>query len=284
MSFRRIGVVGFGLMGAGITEVAVRGGAEVVVIDANTDALDAGRERLAKSLARAVKAGKATQEEADASLARVSTSTDLTALADVEAVIEVIREDEETKHGLIRALEPIIRPDAVIITNTSSLSVTRLASVLSDPTRFVGLHFFNPVPQMPVVELIEPDGGAAEAAAKVDEFAREVLDKDVIHAVDRPGFVVNALLVPYIVSAIRMWGNKIASAEDIDRGMVGGCGMPMGPLALADLIGLDTLLQVTDALYAQTNDPALEAPAVFRELVDAGKFGRKTGAGIYSYS
>ncbi|MDI1290250.1 MAG: 3-hydroxybutyryl-CoA dehydrogenase, partial [bacterium] len=220
----------------------------------------------------------------DEVMARVSFSTDVAALADREIVIEAIRETVDDKVALIHQLDSVLVPTAIIATNTSSIPVAQIAAASSHPERVLGLHFFNPVPVMPLVEVVAclvTDPAVADAA---HEFCTEVLGKKAIRAADRSGFVVNAILVPYLLSAIRSLQNGVASKEDIDEGMVAGCGMPMGPLVLCDMIGLDTMLLVSQSLYAEHLDAAFAPPALLKRHVEAGLLGRKSGRGFYDYS
>ena len=279
----RLGVVGCGLMGAGIAEVGAKGGCDVIVVDAIAEALDGARTRMAASLAKAEAAGKLA-EPAEAIMARITFSSDLAELADREIVIEAIRERVEDKVALIAALDDILSADAIISTNTSSIPVAQIAAASRHPERVLGTHFFNPVPVMPLVEVIaclQTDPGVAD---RTHAFCAEVLRKKVIRAEDRSGFVVNAILVPYLLSAVRSLQNGVATREDIDEGMVAGCGMPMGPLKLCDMIGLDTMLLVSESLYAEHLEPAFAPPALLKRHVEAGMYGRKSGRGFYDYA
>lgn len=279
----RLGVAGSGVMGSGIAEVGARGGCDVVVVDVSSAALDGARSRMEASLAKAEKAGKLS-EPMSTVLGRVTFSTDLSALADREIVIEAIRETVEDKVSLIQSLDAVLAPDAIIATNTSSIPVAQIAAASKFPGRVLGLHFFNPVPVMPLVEVIASLVTEPEVADAAHEFCVGVLGKKAIRAADRSGFVVNVILVPYLLSAIRSLQNGVASREDIDEGMVGGCGMPMGPLQLCDMIGLDTMLLVSQSLYAEHLDSAFAPPALLKRHVEAGLLGRKSGRGFYDYS
>lgn len=278
----RLGVVGCGVMGAGIAEIGAKGGCDVVVVDAFPEALERAKSKLAASLAKAEAAGKLA-EPADAITARIRFTTDLPALADREIVIEAIRETLEDKVSLVSSLDAIVSAECLIATNTSSIPVAQIAAASTLPGRVLGLHFFNPVPVMPLVEVvaaIQTDPAAADAA---HAFCADVLRKKVIRAKDRSGFVVNALLVPYLLDAIRSFENGVATKEDIDEGMVGGCGMPMGPLRLCDMIGLDTMLLVSQSLYAEHLELRFAPPALLKRHVEAGMLGRKSGRGFYTY-
>ncbi len=279
----RLGVVGCGVMGAGIAEVGAKAGCDVVVVDAFADALDKAKARMAASLAKAEAAGKLS-EPADAISARIRWSTDLADLADREFVTEAIRETIEDKAALVRQLDEILAPDAIIATNTSSIPVAQIAAASAHPGRVLGTHYFNPVPVMPLVAVVAAIQTDPDVADRTHAFCADVLGKKVIRAKDRSGFVVNALLVPYLLDAIRSLENGVASAEDIDEGMVGGCGMPMGPLRLCDMIGLDTMLLVAQSLYAEHLELRFAPPALLKRHVEAGMLGRKSGRGFYDYS
>jgi 3-hydroxybutyryl-CoA dehydrogenase len=278
----RLGVVGSGTMGVGIAEVGLLGGCEVVVVDTEESALTQARSTLQKSLAKAASSGRLAGDAAEV-LTRLTLTLDLSDLAECPIVIEAIRENVEDKIALFRALDKVLEPTAVVATNTSSIPVAKLAAATEHPGRVLGLHFFNPVPLMPLVEVIPSLLTEGWATDQTDAFVTEVMGKDVIHAKDRAGFVVNAILVPYLLSAIRSLENGVATRDDIDKGLVGGCGMPMGPLRLCDLIGLDTMLLVADCLYSEHLEPCFAAPALLRRHVDAGWLGRKTDRGFYEY-
>lgn len=280
---RRLGVVGCGVMGAGIAEVGAKGGCNVVVVDAFPDALASAQERMRASLARAEAAGKLA-EPVDAIMGRLHFASDVAVLADREIVIEAIRETVEDKVSLVAQLDSVLAPDAVIATNTSSIPVAQIAAASKHPGRVLGTHFFNPVPVMPLVEVVACLLTDRDVADRTHAFCAEVLGKKVIRAEDRSGFVVNAILVPYLLSAIRSLQNGVATREDIDEGMVAGCGMPMGPLRLCDMIGLDTMLLVSQSLYAEHLEAAFAPPALLKRHVEAGLLGRKAGRGFYDYS
>ncbi|WP_281254247.1 3-hydroxybutyryl-CoA dehydrogenase [Mumia flava] len=279
----RVGVVGCGLMGAGIAEVAARAGKDVLVVESGDAAAKAGRARLEKSLSRAADRGKiASAEEV---LERITVGTDLEALADRELVVEAIVEDEAAKTELFRALDRIVTsPDAILASNTSSIPIMKLATVTERPTHVMGIHFFNPVPVLSLVELVPSLLTATETTELARAFVHEDLGKHAIDSQDRAGFVVNALLIPFVLSAIRMLESGFATAEDIDEGLVRGAAHPQGPLALADLIGLDTTKAVAESLYEEFKEPLYAPPPLLARMVDAGLLGRKTGRGFYTYA
>ncbi len=280
-----LGVLGGGLMGSGIAEVAARAGVPTVVSEVSQEAADAAQERVRSSLARSVAKGKATQEDMDAALAQLTFATDLSALADSDIVIEAATEREDIKLDLFRRLgETLTQPDAVLASNTSSLQIVRLAKAAGRPEHTVGLHFFSPVPVMKLVEVIPALTTSDESLERARTFVTEKLGKTAIVAPDRPGFVVNVLLVPYMFAAIRLLEGGHASPEDIDTGMRLGCGHPIGPLALLDAIGLDTVRSAGLGMYEEFKDPTYAPPPLLNRLVDAGFLGKKSGRGFYDYS
>ena len=281
---QRIGVVGCGLMGSGIAEVCARSGCEVTVCEQSAELLEQGRQRVVHSLERAAKRGKLSDAEREAALGALRFATDLKELADRDLVIEAVVEDESTKVAVFRELDQIVSdPRAVLASNTSSIPIMKLAVATSRPAQVCGLHFFNPVPVLNLVELISSLVTSAETAERVENFAQQ-LGKVVIRSQDRAGFIVNALLVPYLLSAIRMAESGFATAEDIDAGMVNGCSHPMGPLRLCDLIGLDTVMAVAESMYEEFKEPLYAAPPLLSRMVEAGLLGRKSGRGFYEYS
>jgi 3-hydroxybutyryl-CoA dehydrogenase len=282
---QRVGVVGCGLMGSGIAEVCSRAGLDVVVREINAGAAEAGQKRLTNSLDRGVRSGKLTEAERDAALARLTFTTDLGDLADRQLVIEAVIEDEALKTEVFTILDKVVTdPNAILASNTSSIPVMKLGIATQRPENVVGVHFFNPVPVLRLVELVTSLLTSPETAGRAEAFATDVLHKKVIRSQDRAGFVVNALLIPYILSAIRMMESGFATAADIDTGMVEGCNHPMGPLHLADLIGLDTTLAVADSLYAEFKEPLYASPPLLSRMVEAGLLGRKAGRGFYDYA
>ncbi len=280
----RVGVIGCGLMGAGIAEVCARAGLKVLVREVDDAAAAAGQSRIANSLHRAVQAGRLSGPERDAALDRITVSTRLGDLADRDLVIEAATENPELKTALFAELDQLVtRPDAILATNTSSIPVVQVAQATARPGQVLGLHFFNPAPVQQLVELIPSVLTSEDTAARARAFVAETLGKTVITAPDRAGFIVNALLVPYLLAAIRMLEAGHATAEDIDTGMTLGCAHPMGPLKLADLIGLDTLQAIADSMYSEYAEPVFAAPPLLRRMTAAGLLGRKSGQGFYGY-
>ncbi|MFJ4921602.1 3-hydroxybutyryl-CoA dehydrogenase [Streptomyces sp. NPDC088725] len=281
----RVGVVGCGQMGAGIAEVAARSGLEVRVAETTGEALEIGRSRLLNSLTKAAERGKITEQERDEALGRLSYTTDLGEFADRDLVIEAVVENEQVKTEIFQVLDQVVtRPDAILASNTSSIPLVRLAVATSRPDQVIGIHFFNPAPVQKLVELIPALTTSEETIKRAEAVVEGTLGKHAIRAQDRSGFVVNALLIPYLLSAIRMFESGFASREDIDSGMELGCAHPMGPLKLSDLIGLDTVASVADSMYAEFKEPLYAAPPLLQRMVDAGRLGRKTDSGFYTYS
>ncbi len=282
MDERRIGVIGAGTMGNGIAQISALAGFDVMMIDVDDAALQRGRDALQSSLARMVKKGTLAQADADAALGRVQGSTDMQQLRGAHVLIEAATERVDLKLRILRQLDELAAADAVIATNTSSISITQLAAVLRRPQRFIGVHFFNPVPLMALVELIRglQTDDATHAAAR--RFVERV-GKTAVDVRNSPGFVVNRLLVPMINEAIFVLQEGVASATDIDAAMKLGCNHPIGPLALADMIGLDTVLAVMQVFYEGFNDPKYRPAPLLKEMVDAGRLGRKSGQGFHRY-
>ncbi len=280
----RVGIVGCGLMGSGIAEVCARAGLDVIVADITAEATAAGQRRVEESMNRARERGKLAAEEHERALANLRFTQDLDEFADREVTIEAVTEDEELKTGIFARLDKAVQsPDAILASNTSSIPIMKLGMATSRPEHVIGIHFFNPVPVQALVEVVPSlltGDPVTDAAAR---FASETLGKTVIRAKDRAGFVVNALLVPYLLSAVRMLESGFASAEDIDRGMVLGCAHPMGPLRLTDLIGLDTTRSIAESLFEEFKEPLFSPPPLLLRMVEAGLLGRKSGRGFYQY-
>ncbi|WP_326567030.1 3-hydroxybutyryl-CoA dehydrogenase [Amycolatopsis rhabdoformis] len=280
---QRVGVVGAGQMGSGIAEVHAKSGFDVVITEVSQPALDAGKARIEKSLQRGVKNGKLSAEDASAALGRLRFTTDLAEFADRDLVIEAILEQEQAKTDVFAQLDKIVsRDDAIFASNTSSIPIVKIAMATTRPAQVVGIHFFNPVPVLPLVELVPSLLTADETLSRAATHA-DALGKTVIRAQDRAGFIVNSLLVPYLLSAIRMVESGFATAEDIDRGMELGTAHPMGPLRLSDLIGLDTVKAIADSMYDEFKEPTYAAPPLLLRMVSAGLMGKKSGRGFYTY-
>ncbi len=283
----RVGVIGCGLMGSGIAEVCARAGLDVLVKEYDADAAERGLQRLTGSLDTAVRRGKLDEVDRDSTLARIGFTTDMDELGDRQLVIEAVNEDESTKVDTFRALDKVFADhgdDLILASNTSSIPIMKLAMATSRPEQVIGLHFFNPVPVLPLLEVVTSLLTSDRTTETSTTFAADVLHKRVINSQDRAGFIVNALLIPYLLSAIRMMESGFASAEDIDTGMVEGCAHPMGPLALTDLIGLDTTMAVAESLYAEFKEPLYAPPPLLSRMVEAGLLGRKAGRGFYEYA
>ena len=279
---RSVGIVGAGLMGSGIVEVAARAGQRVTFLE-TTDALVAeGRKRIERSLLRAVERGKLEAAERDGVLERIDGTTDPGALADVELVIEAATEHRETKLEIFRRVAEITKPDVVLASNTSSIPIVDLASVTDRPDKVLGLHFFNPVPVMGIVEIVRSITTSDETVGFGRDYCA-ALGKTTVLSRDRAGFIVNTLLIPYLNDAIRMLEDGFATREDIDTAIHLGLNHPMGPLALADLIGLDTCLQIAEVLYDEFRERRFAPPPLLRRMVAAGHLGRKSGRGFYGY-
>jgi len=284
VSIERVGVIGAGQMGAGIAEVSAKAGADVLVFEPTEELTAAGQARIEASLERAVSKGKLPAEEREATLARLRYTTKLSDFADRQLTIEAIVENEAVKAKVFAELDEVITdPDAVLASNTSSIPIMKIAAATKNPGRVLGLHFFNPVPVLPLVELISTIVTTDGALDRTDQFASEVLGKKVVRCGDRSGFIVNALLVPYLLSAIRMVESGVASVEDVDTAIVAGLSHPMGPLRLSDLIGLDTMKLIADAMFDELKDAHYASPPLLQRMVEAGQLGKKSGKGFYSY-
>jgi 3-hydroxybutyryl-CoA dehydrogenase len=283
MAIERLGIVGSGIMGSGIAEVAAKAGSTVVLRSRKQESADAMVVALGASLAKQVGRGKLDEAEAEAVQGRVSATADLEALADCDMVLESVVEDLHVKKQLFVELDRIVKDGAILATNTSTLPVVEMAVETARPDRVVGIHFFNPAPAMSLVEVVRTLLSSDETVAEAVAFA-EACGKGPVVVEDRAGFVVNALLFPYLNNAVRMLETRTASRDDIDAAMKGGCGFPMGPLALLDLVGLDTSVAILDALYAEFRDPNYAPVPLLRRMVAAGHLGRKSGFGFYDYS
>ena len=282
MTIKSVGIIGSGIMGSGIAQVAATSGFEVVLRSRKQESAEQTVAAMEKSLDKLVSKDRMSREDADAAVARVTATSDLSALADCDLVIESVVEDLATKLDLFDELDRVCKDGAILATNTSTLSVTEMAVKTSRPQRVVGVHFFNPAPMMSLVEIVQTLVSSDDTVAEVREFA-ESCGKGPVLVEDRAGFIVNALLFPYLNNAVRMLENGTASREDIDAAMKGGCNFPMGPLALLDLVGLDTSLSILDALYDEFRDPNYAAVPLLRRKVAAGQLGRKSGTGFYDY-
>jgi len=284
-TIERVGVVGCGLMGSGIAEVCARVGLDVIVREVDAGAAESGLKRITTSLDRGVRSGKLDEVARDETLHRIRVTTDLADMVDRQLVVEAVMEDEGLKTEVFTALDKVVEaPDAILASNTSSIPIMKLGMATHRPEHVIGIHFFNPVPVLRLVELVSSLLTSPATVTAAEDFAANVLQKRVIKSQDRAGFIVNALLVPYILSAIRMMESGFASADDIDTGMVEGCNHPMGPLRLADLIGLDTTMAVAESLYAEFKEPLYASPPLLSRMVEAGLLGRKVGRGFYDYS
>jgi 3-hydroxybutyryl-CoA dehydrogenase len=282
LKIETVGIVGCGLMGSGITEMAARCGYRVIVSEADEGLLSRGLECIRASLTRAVSQGKATQGEMDTALTRIQGTIRLEDFAPCDLVVEAVTEQMALKKEVFAALDIICPPRTIIGSNTSCLCVTEMASVTRRGDRVLGLHFFNPVPVMKLLEIVRTILTSDETLETGRAFG-ESLGKTVVVAPDRPGFIVSRLLIPYLLNAIRVVGNSVASVEDIDQAMKLGTNQPMGPLELTDLIGLDTMLNIATQMFGEFKDPVYAAPPLLRRMVLAGHLGRKTGKGFYSY-
>jgi 3-hydroxybutyryl-CoA dehydrogenase len=283
MAIQKVGVIGCGLMGSGIVQVAAQAGFDVRVREVSDDALAKGLGRIDKFLQGGVDKGKLTAEQKKETLARIHGTTKLADLGDRDLVIEAAIENLAAKHEVFAALDAACGPDAIFASNTSSLSITEMAAKTKRPARFVGLHFFNPVPLMQLVEVVRTPMTDDAVFAEVSAFAAK-LPKVVVAAQDTPGFVVNRLLVPFLLDAIRVYESGVASREDIDNGMKLGCGHPMGPLTLLDFVGLDTTYYIANIMFEEFKEPRFAPPPLLKRMVTAGWLGKKSGRGFYEYA
>jgi 3-hydroxybutyryl-CoA dehydrogenase len=279
----RVGVLGCGQMGSGIAQAAAVAGYPTVARDVETGLLAKGERSIQQSLDKLVEKARLTAADRDAALARLTFTVELQDLAGCDLIIEAVTESLELKSELWRALDPLCPPRTIFASNTSSLAIGVMAAASGRPDRFVGLHFFNPVPLMPLVEVVRAIATSRETFETAEAFARR-LGKETISALDRPGFVVNRLLVPYLLDAARARESGLASTPDIDRGMQLGCGHPMGPLALLDFVGLDTVVRIAEIMFDEFREPRFAPPPLLRRMVTAGLHGRKSGRGFYDYA
>jgi len=282
VEIQSVGIIGCGLMGSGIAQVAAASGFEIRVVEISDEFLEKGIGRIRKGLDRLVKKEKITSEDADAVLSRIQGGTSVADLAPCDLIIEAVTENLETKVAVFSQVREAARADAIIGSNTSSLSITRLMTEVEDPTRFLGFHFFNPVPVMKLVEVVKTLATSQETLDSAFEFARK-LGKTPVLCEDRTGFLVNRLLIPYLLDAVRAWENGTGSKEDIDLAMKLGCGHPMGPFQLIDFIGLDTILHIAEIMYEEFKEARMAPPPTLKRLVMAGRLGRKSSAGFYEY-
>jgi 3-hydroxybutyryl-CoA dehydrogenase len=282
MAIKRVGIVGSGIMGAGIAEVAALHGFEVVVRSRSREAADRMKESVEKSLTKQVEKEKLSGEERDGALQRLSTATEMAELDQCDLVIESVVEDLSIKQEIFAELDRVCPEHAILATNTSTLPVVEMAIVTNRPQSVCGIHFFNPAPVMSLVEVVRPITASDETISKAMTFAHEC-DKSPVEVKDQAGFIVNALLFPYLNNAVRLLENRTATLHDIDTAMKGGCGFPMGPFALLDLVGLDTSVAILDALYGEFRDPNFAPVPLLRRMVAAGHVGRKSGKGFYDY-
>ena len=284
MGIDKLGVVGGGQMGAGIAEVAAKAGTDVLVMEVDASLAEASLARITRSLDKAVERGKLDSNDRDAAIGRISYTTDLADFSDRDLAIEAVTENEVLKLDIFRALDAAMPDGAILASNTSSIPITRLGAVTKRPASVIGMHFFNPVPVMALMELVTTVRTDEALADRAQAYATETLGKTVIRAKDRGGFVVNMLLVPYLLGGIRMYEAGVASREDIDAGMRLGANHPMGPLELSDFIGLDTMKLVADVLFDEFKEPLYASPPLLTRMVEAGLLGRKTGRGFYDYN
>jgi len=279
---KKVGIVGCGLMGSGIAQMSALNGYATTVVEVNDEILKKGMASIETFLEKGKARGKVTDEQIAAVKKNLSTSTQMSALKDCDIVVEAVTENTELKKKVFKQLSDIVRDDTILATNTSSISVTELATVLKNPERMVGMHFFNRAPIMKLVAIIRGLATTDAVVAASREYALS-LGKEPITCPDTPAFVVNKLLIPYLLDAVRMVQDGIATPEDVDKAMVHGCGYPMGPITLLDYVGLDTTCHAADVMYEEFREPKYAAPVLLRRMVQAGRWGRKTGRGFYSY-
>jgi 3-hydroxybutyryl-CoA dehydrogenase len=282
MEVRKVGVVGLGTMGAGIAQVCVQAGVETVGREVSQELAERARERIAHYLGRGVEKRRLTPEQRDAALARLTTTTELADLAGCDLVVEAVVEELDAKRELFRELEDVVAPEAVLATNTSALSVTEIASATERPERVVGMHFFNPAPVLPLVEVVRTDAASEDAVETAYAFAERV-GKQPIRCADTPGFVVNRILIPLLNDCVRVLDEAGVSPEDLDTAMTAGLNWPIGPCALIDLIGIDVHVHASEALHSALGEARMEPPPRLVEMRDTGELGRKSGRGFFAY-
>ena len=283
MKIQKVGVLGCGLMGSGIAQTAAQSGYQTVVVEVEQKFLDKGISGIEKSLGKFVEKGKMAAADRDACLGRLKGSTSLKDLAECDIVIEAITEDPKVKRETYTAIDSIVKKSAIFASNTSSLTITELSMATARPKQFAGLHFFNPVPMMKLVEVVRTIMTTDETFNTAFEFAKS-LGKEPVACKDNSGFIVNRLLVPYILDAIRAYEEGVGSVEDIDKAMQLGCGYPMGPFTLLDFVGLDTTYYISKVMFEEYHEKRFSSPALLRKMVLAGRFGRKSGGGFYDYA
>ena len=280
---RKVAVLGCGLMGSGIAEISAKAGFDTIVREVNDELVEKGRARITDSLGKAVKKGKLHAAERDAAVARLSFTTKLADLAKVDLVIEAVTEDLELKNSMFRELDDACGPQTVFASNTSSLTIADMAAATKRPDRMLGLHFFNPVPVMKLVEVVKTIATSEDAYNRASEFVRAI-GKEPVQAKDTSGFIVNRLLVPYMLDCIRCLEQGLGTTEDIDKSMVLGLGYPMGPFTLSDFVGIDTLYKIAEIMFDEFREPRFAPPPLLKRMVTMGYFGRKSGRGFYDYS
>lgn len=280
---RKVAVLGCGLMGSGIAEVSAKAGLDTIVREVNDDLVKSGRGRIQKSLDKAVEKGKLSAEERDAAMGRLSFTTKLSDLAGVDLVIEAVTEDIELKNSMFRELDEACGPDTVFASNTSSLTIADMAAATKRPDRMLGLHFFNPVPVMKLVEVVRTIATGDDAYQRAAAFVRAI-GKEPVEAKDTSGFIVNRLLVPYMLDCIRCLEQGLGTIEDIDKSMVLGLGYPMGPFTLSDFVGIDTLYRISEIMFDEFRETRFAPPPLLKRMVTMGYYGRKSGRGFYDYS
>lgn len=282
MKIKKVGVLGCGLMGAGIAQVAARAGYTTVIREVSEELLEKGRERIARSLEKSVERGKLEASEKGAVLGKLTGTVDLDTFQDCDLVIEAIVENLDEKRKTFESLDEVVKKSAIFASNTSSLTITQLAMATERPDRFIGLHFFNPVPVMKLVEVVRTLVSGDEALEQATEFVRS-LGKEPVRCRDNSGFIVNRLLVPYLLDAIRAYEEGVGTIEDIDQGMKLGCGYPMGPFTLLDFVGLDTTYYIANIMFEEYREKRYAPPPLLKQMVQAGRLGKKSGRGFYDY-